>query len=75
MKNNLYYLFIFIILLSCSSKKDEILVDIESFKKQGKEIYLENNINNSKNEIKKIKKFLNYPSFDLKEWKHENYQN
>lgn len=75
MKNNLYYLFIFIILLSCYSKKDEILVDIESFKKQGKEIYLVNNINNSINEIKKIKKFLNYPSFDLKEWKHENYQN
>ena len=75
MKNNLYYLIIFLFLLNCSSKKDELLIDIKAFKNQGTEIFLENNEQNLEKEIDKIKKFSNYQSFNLNNWLHPDFHN
>ena len=74
MKNNLYYLIFFIFLFNCSSKKDELLIDIQAFKKQGPEIFLEKNKKNLSKELQVITKFLNYKSFNLESWQHANYQ-
>ena len=75
MKNNLYYLIIFFFLFNCSSKKDELLIDIKAFKNQGTEIFLEKNQQDLTKEVNKLKKFSNYQSFDLKNWLHPNFQN
>jgi outer membrane protein assembly factor BamB len=75
MKNNLYYLIILFFLFNCSSKKDELLIDIKAFKNQGTEIFLENNKENLAEEVKKIKKISNYQSFNLNNWFHPNFQN
>ena len=75
MKNNLYYLIILFFLFNCSSKKDELLIDIKAFKNQGTEIFLENNKENLTEEVKKIKKISNYQSFNLNNWSHPNFQN
>jgi len=75
MKNNLYYLIILFFLFNCSSKKDELLIDIKAFKNQGTEIFLENNKQNLAEEVKKIKKISNYQSFNLNNWFHPNFQN
>ena len=77
MKNSLYYLIILFFLYSCSSNNDELLVDINSFKNQGTEIFLENKNNKEKlaDEVKKIKKISNYQSFNLNNWSHPNFQN
>ena len=75
MKNNLYYLIILFFLFNCSSKKDELLIDIKAFKNQGTEIILEKNQQDLTKEVNKLKKFSNYQSFDLKNWLHPNFQN
>ena len=77
MKNSLYYLIILFFLFNCSSKKDELLIDIKAFKNQGTEIFLENKNNKEKlaDEVKKIKKISNYQSFNLNNWSHPNFQN
>ena len=75
MKNNLYYLIILFFLFNCSSKKDELLIDIKAFKNQGTEIFLEKNQQDLTKEVNKLKKFSNYQSFDLKNWLHPNFQN
>jgi len=75
MKNSLYYLIILFFLYSCSSKNDELLVDIKAFKNQGTEIFLENNKKNLTEEVKKIEKISNYQSFNLNNWLHPNFQN
>ena len=75
MKNNLYFLIIFLFLLNCSSKKDELLIDIKAFKNQGTEIFLENNKKNLVEEVNKIKKILNYQSFNLNNWLHPDFHN
>ena len=75
MKNNLYYLIILFFLFNCSSKKDELLIDIKAFKNQGTEIFLEKNQKDLTKEVNKLKKFSNYQSFDLKNWLHPNFQN
>ena len=75
MKNNLYYLIILFFLFNCSSKKDELLIDINAFKNQGTEIFLEKNQQDLTKEVNKLKKFSNYQSFDLKNWLHPNFQN
>ena len=75
MKNNLYYLIILFFLFNCSSKKDELLIDVKAFKNQGTEIFLENNKENLAEEVKKIKKISNYQSFNLNNWFHPNFQN
>ena len=75
MKNNLYYLIIFLFLFNCSSKKDELLIDIKAFKNQGTEIFLEKDQQKLSQEINNIDKFSNYQSFNLNNWLHPNFQN
>ena len=65
MKNNLHYLIILFFLFNCSSKKDELLIDIKAFKNQGTEIFLENNKENLAEEVKKIKLLNNINYFSL----------
>ena len=74
MKNSFIFLIFFFVIANCSSKKNELLVDIESFKKQGVEINTSIKKDLQK-EIKIISRFSNYQSFDLKDWMHENFQN
>ena len=47
------FLFLFLFFISCSSKNNELLVDINSFKNQGKQIFFKDSIEDSK-EIFKI---------------------
>ena len=75
MKNNLYYLIFFLFLFNCSSKKDELLIDIKAFKNQGTEIFLEKNQQKLPQEVNNINKFSNYQSFNLNNWLHPNFQN
>ena len=75
MKNKLHYLIILFFLFNCSSKNDELLIDIKAFKNQGTEIFLEKNQQDLTKEVNKLKKFSNYQSFDLKNWLHPNFQN
>ena len=75
MKNNLYYLIFFLFLFNCSSKKDELLIDIKAFKNQGTEIFLEKDQQKLSQEINNINKFSNYQSFNLNNWLHPNFQN
>ena len=75
MKNNLYYLIIFLFLLNCSSKKNELLIDINAFKNQGTEIFLEKKQQDLTKEVNNINKFSNYKSFSLQNWLHPNFQN
>ena len=75
MKNNLYYLIIFLFLFNCSSKKDELLIDIKAFKNQGTEIFLEKDQQILSQEVNNINKFSNYQSFNLNNWLHPNFQN
>ena len=74
MKNSLYCLIIFIFLFNCSSKNDELLIDIKAFKNQGTKIILEKNTQDLAKEVNKINKFSNYQSFNLKNWHHVNFQ-
>ena len=75
MKNNLYYLIFFLFLFNCSSKKDELLIDIKAFKNQGTEIFLEKDQQKLSQEFNNIDKFSNYQSFNLNNWLHPNFQN
>ena len=72
MINIIKYLIIFIIIFSCSPK-DELLVDIDSFKKQGTEVFL----TNKKEILKKIKKINSIENFEIVDtgyWYHNYYQ-
>ena len=42
------FLFLFLFFISCSSKNNELLVDINSFKNQGKQIFFKDSIEDSK---------------------------
>ena len=53
MKFKFLFLFLFLFFISCSSKNNELLVDINSFKNQGKQIFFKDSIEDSK-EIFKI---------------------
>ena len=75
MKNSFYFLIIFLLLFNCSSKKDELLIDINAFKNQGTKIFLEKNQQDLAKEVNKINKFSNYQSFNIKNWLHSNFQN
>lgn len=75
MNKSFSYLIFFSLLFNCSTKNDENLASIDFYKNQGTSIILENNSKNLEEEIIKILKMSNYQSFNLQDWKHENYQN
>lgn len=73
MKNNIYYLIIFLFLFNCSTKNED-LVDINFLKKQGNQIIIEKENLNLQSEVKKILNLSLYESFNLKDWYHEYFQ-